>query len=545
MPDILIKNGLIVDGTGSAGFKADILIKEDCIHGIGPDLEAEGCKIIDGSNKIISPGFIDMHSHGDLTILSVNKAEAAVMQGVTTIVTGMCGIGLAPSNENVKTYYSNFVTKMLGSKEITQFDTLQDYFSAIENKGVSVNLVFFIPQGNVRASVMGMDDRKATDDETEEMKNIVRKGMEAGAFGITTGLIYPPGSVTPTDEIIELCKIVSNYNGMYISHMRNEGTGIIKQGMKELIEIAEKADLQAHISHWKATSSFAWKLVPDMINMVKNARSKGLNIHADMYPYDESSTSLAGVLLRPWTYENFKENLTNQDTRKKIVDDILNLIFSSFPSQFPTILKKIPKSIILNLLFAIVKRKIRIISVMHNHEIEGKFLGEALKSLYPDRKIIDALLDFIRDEEGSIMVSFKMMNDKKSIFPLIKQEFVCIGSDGFLVPKGNTHPRSYGTFAKILSRLVKENNLFSLEEGIRKMTSLPASILGIEDRGTIKQGKKADIVVFDYEKIKDTATYKNGCRHPEGIDYVIVNGRITVDKGRHKGILEGRILRKT
>ena len=540
---LLIKNGTIIDGTGSKGYKADILIEDDEIKEIKDAIEANDAEVIDASNKVVSPGFIDMHSHADLNILRVNKAEATLMQGVTTLVVAVCGLGLAPANEKVRDYYSIFVTKVFSSSEVELYDTFQDFFKAIEGKGVSSNLAFFIPQGNIRTCVLGIEDRDSTPEELEEMKKIVKEGMEAGAFGLSTGLIYPPGIITPTRELIELSKVVSEYNGIYDSHMRNEGTGILEKGMGELIEIAREANVQAQISHWKAGSSFAWKYTPDMINLVKEAREEGLNIHADVYPYEESSTSLSGALLRPWVYENFKENLTNPEIRMKIVNETLELAYNNFLSDVPWYIKMIPKFLMKKAIFQVFKKSCRIISVMHEHQVEGKYLGDALNILYPGKKFEDALLDFVRDEEGSIMMSMKQMSEKKSILELIRQDFVCIGSDGFLISEGNTHPRSSGTFPKILGNYVREKNIFSLEEGVRKMTGLTTSILGLKDRGLIKEGYKADVVIFDPETIIDKSTYSDGRQYPEGIDHVIVNGEITVSDGTHLGTLSGRILK--
>jgi len=543
--DILIKNGSIIDGTGRNAYSADVLINNDTIVEIGKDLTVENCEVIDASNRIVAPGFIDMHNHADLTILKVNTAAAYLMQGVTTMVVSVCGIGLAPANEKVRKYYTDFITKLFGSGELVLYDTLEDYFDKIEKAGISPNLTFLIPHGNVRCCVLGVEERPPTEAELEEMKEIVKEGMEAGAFGLSTGLMYPPGSVATTEELIELCKVVRHYGGIYDSHMRNEGTGVLTEGMGELIRIAGEADIQAQISHWKAGGVFAWKLTPDMISLLKRIRNEGLNIYADMYPYEEGATSLSGILLPPWVFEDFDKNLSDPETRKKIVNETFNTIFSTFLSDLPWLFRVLPKCLIKKLIFAYFKRKVRILSVVHNHRVEGKFLGQALETLYPDKTFMDALLDFLRDEEGGIMVSFKIMNERKSIIKLIQQDFVAIGSDGFLVYKGNTHPRSYGCFPKILGNYVREKRLFSLEEGIRKMTGLPARILGIGDRGVIQRGKKADIVVFDPNAILDKSTYENGCQFPEGIDFVIVNGKITVANGKHIGTLSGKILRRS
>jgi N-acyl-D-amino-acid deacylase len=540
--DILIKNGLIVDGKGTPRFKSDIAINKGVISEIDQNIESDDnkCKMIDASNLIISPGFIDMHSHADLTILQRNKSEAYIMQGVTTLNVGMCGIGLAPANEMVRKYYSNFVVNMFGSNKLQLYDTLQEFMGLIEKKGISPNLAFFIPHGNIRASVLGMEDRSATIEELESMKNIIRREMEAGAFGLSTGLIYPPGIITPTEELIELAKIVNEYNGIYDSHMRNEGTGVVDKGMAELIKIAKDANIQAQISHWKASGNFAWNLTSEMINLMIKSREEGINVYADIYPYESSSTSLSGMLLKPWVYADFKGNLSNAKIRKKIIDEIINNLLSNFVTD---ISEGISEEELIQGIISYLMRNTTIISVRYNKEVEGAKLEKILKSLYPNRSPFDALLDFVRDEEGSIMVSMKMMSERKSILHLYQQDFVCIGSDGIIPIEGNTHPRAYGTFPKILGRYVREKKLVTLEEAIRKMTSLPASILHLKDRGIIKAGYNADLVIFNPETIIDKATYKNGCQFPEGIDYVIVNGEITVEKGKHIGTLNGQILK--
>ncbi|TFG22132.1 MAG: D-aminoacylase [Promethearchaeota archaeon] len=541
--NILIKNGIIIDGTGFPGYKSDVYIKNNRIEKIGLNLQEDDCELIDASNKVVSPGFIDMHSHADLMILEANKAEATIMQGVTTLVVGMCGIGLAPANDRVREYYSTLVENVFGSSRLQLFDTIQEYMDVIEKKGISTNLAFFIPHGNIRASVLGLDEGAATPEELNSMKNIIKRELEAGAFGMSTGLVYPPGSITSTEEIIELCKVVRQYGGIYDSHIRDESIKVL-EGMGEFINIVRKANIQGQISHWKAAGNFAWKLTPEMIKLVENARNEGLKINADIYPYEESSTSLAGFLLKPWVFKNFKENLTKPDTRERIIDETINMLTSAFLTNLSSKMKEIPRNKVIELMFNFLKDGVRIISVLHNHKIEGKFLNDALAILYPKKEIAEALLDFVRDEEGSIMVSFKGMNERKSILSLFKQDFVCIGSDGFLVLEGNTHPRSYGTFPRILARYVREKKIVSLEEGIRKMTSLPASILGLKDRGIIKENYKADLVIFNPMEIKDKSTYQNGRQFPDGIYYVIVNGEITVKNGKHLGVQKGQILRR-
>lgn len=540
--NILIRNGLIVDGTGSSGFIADILIKNDKIEQIGENIEAKDCELIDASDRVVSPGFIDMHSHGDLTILEVKEAEASIMQGVTTLLVGNCGIGLAPANEKVRTYYTDLVSKLFGTSDLELYDTLQEQMDKIKKKGTSINLAFLIPHGNVRAMFLGMEEQPATVEQIEEMKKVIGREMRAGAFGLSTGLIYPPGYITSTEELIEVCKALKEYDGLYDSHMRNEGKEILDRGIGEVIKIAEGAQIRAHISHLKAGGLFSHRVTPKVIDLIRSQREKGLFLHADLYPYEEVLLFLSVIMLPAWVLDDFEENLTNPETRKKIMDASMEY-FYQFLSELPAIVRIIPRFIMKRLVYWYLKRKIRVVRVLKNHHIEGKYLGKALKTLYPNRKFIDALLDFIRDEEASITLSSKFMDEDKSITEFFKQEFVCIGSDGFLMPRGNTHPRTYGTFPRILGEYVRERQLVPLEEGIRKMTGLPASILGLNDRGLIKEGYKADLVIFNQKTIKDKATYENGRQFPDGIDYVIVNGEPTVSKGKHLGALNGQVLK--
>jgi N-acyl-D-amino-acid deacylase len=534
---ILIKNGLIIDGTGSKGYISDILIKEKQIERIGKNLKTEGAKIIDASNKVVSPGFIDMHNHTDLTLFQSTRIEPYILQGVTTLVIGMCGLGIAPSNEKVRKSYFEFLNKAFISTG-NVFESLQDYFKEIEKKGgISANLAFFIPQGNVRACILGSEERPATEEELNAMKNIVRENMEAGAFGMSTGLVYPPGSVTSTEELIELSKVVSEYDGIYDSHMRNEGTGVIDIGMSELMRIAREANVKAHISHWSVISrKNLKKMTSNVIDYMKEAHEEGLKISADVTVYADGSTSLSFILLPTWVFQNFKQNLTNLETRKKIQDEIFQKIYTYFLPGEPDESKR-------NSFFEGLSKSTEIISATYSTQIEGMPIYDALKKLYPNKDLEDALLDFIRDEDGGIMIRVQTKDENKSVIPIFLQEFVCPSSDGFLEMKKNTHPRSYGAFARVLHRWVRDMKVISLEEAIRKMTSLPASILTLPDRGIIKEGYKADLVIFDPKTIKEKGTIQNGRQHPEGIDYVIVNGTITAEKGKHTGALNGTILK--
>jgi N-acyl-D-amino-acid deacylase len=539
---ILIKKGLL-DGSGVSGRITDILIQDDKILQISRDIKEDGHNIIEATGKIVSPGFIDIHNHADLTILEANKAESFVEQGITTLLACVCGIGVAPANEKVKQYYFNFVNKAFCSSP-DLYENMSKFYEALEEKGISINLAFMIPQGNVRACIMGTNTGLANESELNEMKKIVRDNMKAGAFGLSTGLVYPPGSSSSTEELIELSKIVSEYNGFYDSHMRNEGAGVIDIGMTELISIARKAKVRAHISHWSVISRYKYKeLTLKAINLINTVREEGLNITADLTVYDDGFTSLSFVLLPTWVYDDFKGNLCDPEIRKRIKKEIFDKLYSMFLSDAPFFMKLIPRFLLKKKIIPLLSKAVVVIYALKNHDVEGKTLFEALNILYPDKNLEDALLDYFIDEEGGIMIRIQQKNEELSMIPLFKQEYVCPSSDAVLILGRNTHPRAFGAFPRVIARWVRERNVFSLEEMIRKMTSLPASILGLKDRGVIQEGKKADIVLFELEKINERGTLQNGCQPPLGIDYVIVNGQITVENGEHTGILNGKILK--
>ena len=539
---ILIKNGLIIDGTGAPGYKADLLINENTIEAIGENLDAQGAEVIDAAEKIVTPGFVDIHNHADFNIYNANQAESFVMQGMTTLLVGLCGLGVAPANKVVEDYYADFGKKAL-SIDPKLYAHLEDCFEDLEKKGVSCNLAFLVPQGNVRACVMGLDMRPATDNELENMKEMVKEDMEAGAFGLSTGLVYPPGSATPTEELIELSKVVAEYDGIYDSHMRNEGARVLDIGMAEVIRIAREAKIRAHISHWSVISKFKVdELTADAIKLVQAALKEGLEITADVVPYDDGVTSLPFVILESWVFENFRENLTKPDTRRRIKDEIFQRVFTMFLAGAPWYLKLIPKFLLKRLMLPVIGKQVTLLHTTSG-EFNGKTLDEALKIRYPKKGMLDALLDFMRDEEAGVVIRIQFKDEERSVIPLLKQPFACASSDGVLILGGNNHPRTYSAFPHVIERIVRMKNKMSLEEAVKKMTSQPASILGIPDRGVLKAGNAADIVVFDYNNIHEKATLANGNQHPEGIDYVIVNGSITVEKGEHLGVLNGQILR--
>ncbi|MBD3228026.1 MAG: amidohydrolase family protein [Candidatus Lokiarchaeota archaeon] len=544
MPDIIIKNGLIVDGTNSKPMKGDLLITGDIISEIGAINKTRSAdRKIDASNLVISPGFIDVHSHFDFSYLSDKFGNYSVMQGITTEIVGNCGLGLAPMNEVVSNYYKKYISFVLGSLEIKQFREIEDYMNFIEEDGVSLNVGFLIPQGNVRAYFMGMEDRKPTDTELKKMKELVRRGMKAGAFGLSTGLIYPPGSITGTEEIIELSKVVGEFGGVYTTHMRDEGSGVL-DSIRETIRIGKESGAAVQISHMKAAGSISTgKKVKKMLEMIENAREEGMDINGDVYPYTAANSVLSG-LLQPWVFaggqEMFQENLSNEQKRQKIIKEFKDYIWELI--DIPKVLRIIPRFIWMKIIMSMLKKRVIITSLMHNHEFEGETLGMTLKSMYPGLNIYDATLNLLKEEDGAVIISMFLMKNR-DVIKLMKSPYLMFSTDNLAPSTGKPHPRVLGTYPRILGRCVREQNIISLEEAIWKMTGLPAKKFELHDRGTLEVGKKADVVIFNHQTIIDTATHQDPISFPIGVSYVIVNGEIVSENGQHTRKLPGKVLK--
>ena len=544
MTDILIKNGKIIDGTGNKAFLGNILINKDIISDIvGGSYSGSADIIIDANKKIVCPGFIDIHSHYDFSYLIDKFAEFSLKQGITTEIVGNCGLGLAPMNEFVNQYYKNYISFLLGKIETKPFNKIRDLMNYVSENGCSLNIGFLIPQGNVRLYVMGLEDRHPTDDELSQMKKLVYEGMEDGAFGLSTGLIYPPGSITPTEELIELVKVVGKFNGIYSTHIRDEGRHVV-ESIQEAIKIGNESGAAVQISHVKVAGGFlTGRTVNKILKLFTEAHESGLDINGDIYPYTAANTVL-NTLLPPWVFkegiEVFKENLTNPEKRKQIINEFKDLIWELV--DIPWFLKIIPKALWLKLIMKILPKRVIITSMLYKHEYEGKTLKETVESLYPGVDIYNATLNLLREEEGAIIISMFLMK-VKDIIKLMKCPYLMFSTDNLAPAIGKPHPRVLGTYPRILGRCVKNMKLLSLEEAIYKMTGFPAKKLKINDRGIIKIGNKADIVIFDPNTIEDTATHQNPISFPIGIDKVIVNGKIVVDNNKHTHELPGEIIK--
>lgn len=525
MSKLVIRNGKIIDGAGNPWYKADLEIAAEKISHIRKTSTLKG-KTIDASGCIVAPGFIDIHSHSDLNILVNPKAESKIRQGVTTEVFPNCGSGAAP----LKGVAVELVKDELKDLGLTlNWSTMAEYMRRIERKGIALNVALLIPHGTLRACILGLDDRKPTEKKMKDMKALTEQCMRQGAFGMCTGLRYVPGSYAETSEVVELLRVVGKYGGFYASHVRDEGDrGTYPAAIAEAVEIGEKAGIPVEISHLKALGKRAWGKVKDALKIIDDARARGVDATCDMYPYNASGTGFMAWIPK-WSHEGgfdkFTERLKNPELRRKIVEETRSVLDDRGGPERAVLTRYPP-----------------------NREYEGKTLKEI--SQMRSKGPVDVILDLIVESKGETpVVNFNMQDE--DVETVMKHPAVMFGTDGYslapygILSRGKPHPRSYGTYPRVLGRYVREKNLLTIEEAIRKMTSLPAQKLGLQDRGLIKEGMYADIAVFNPETVRDNATFTDPHQYPDGVEYVIVNGTIVVEKGEHTGALPGKVLRKS
>lgn len=498
--DILISEGTIVDGTGRPAYQADIGIKDDQIVKIGAlSQTAHSQRVIDAKGKIVTPGFIDIHTHIDVesdgsNILSDRYAENFIMQGTTTVIGGNCGLGSG---------------------------SIHDFLKKVKTAKTSPNVGVLIGHGDIRETVLNMENRQPSASELEDMKSLVNEGMKAGAFGLSSGLGYTPGNYADLDEMVELCKVVAQYGGFYTSHIRDQSNDIIAS-WEEIVKTAERSGVRGHIAHVQIIGQQFWGASTDLVAILKAARSRGVTISCDGYPYESGCTTIVGALIPNWVQAEgkMKERLESQDLLPKIKKEIETLLALRGGGN-----------------------SVLITACPQNRSIEKLYLEDIAWGwkMTP----VEAVVKIAKEFADSWAIYFHSSQIDKEVF--FTDPYCAVGSDSFCVLndslKNNlVHPRSYGTMPGFLSEYVKNKKTVSLEEGIRKMTSLPAEILGIKDRGTIFEQSKADLVVCDYEKVSDNSSYIDTHHYPSGMDFVIINGKIVVDEGAHKKTLPGLAL---
>lgn len=525
MYDLLFKNAKIVDGTGAPWHMGDLAVKDGKIVKMGKIYD-EAKEIIECDGLVLSPGFIDIHSHSDFTVLTCPKSESRILQGVTTELGGDCGLSPAPVNPEKVDLLKRYVGFLDGGMKFN-WTRMAGFFDEIEKNGTSVNFAQMIGQGTVRIAAMGFEDRDATEEEIKQMQGYVKESMEDGAYGLSTGLIYPPGCFSYVDEIAEVTKAIAPFGGFYESHMRNEGDGIL-DSVEETLEVGRRAGVPVQIVHHKIVGRKNWKIKGyATLAMIRKARENGTDITVDQYPYIASATTLTSILPK-WTMAGgmdvMLERLKNTETRAKIREEIIKTRAANLNEW---------SDILISGVFSEKNAWTMGLNVKQVAEKMGK-------------EPIDAALDLIVEENGDVnQVTFGMCEEDVEM--IMKEEYVMTGSDGSgssLDAIGVPHPRQYGTFPRVISHYCRERKLFSLEKAIHKMTGMPSSRIGLNDRGVLKEGMWADLVLFDFNTIKDTPTYTDPKQPCEGIKRVYVNGILTAKDGVHTGALAGKVLRK-
>ena len=487
--DLVFRHGLIVDGTGAPGREGDVAVRGDRIVAVGEAPE-RGEYEIDAEGLVIAPGFVDVHSHDDAADVRDPRVDFKIMQGVTTDVAGNCGAGVAPANDEFRRFYVTGMGPILGDSDLP-WSTTAEYFAAVEAAGPACNVAAYVPHGVLRTNAMGLAKREPTPAELDTMRNLLDEGMRSGAIGMSTGLVYAPGTYARTPELVELAKVVARYGGIYGSHIRNEGLGLL-DAVAEAISIGEQAGCGVELSHHKSAGAPAFGLTQKSLPFIAEARARGVDVTIDVYPYVASSSSLAAM----------------------------------FRIGGPAAFESAP---------AIIA------SVKHNKErYEGKYISDIASDL--DLPIGDAIRKVLQDEENTPSVIMFIM-DEPDVRRVVSDDHCMVGSDG-LPSDGKPHPRLYGTMAAVLQKYVRDEPVITLEDAVRKMTSLPAAKHRVAERGVLREGWFADVVVFDQEKVADVATYAEPRQYPAGIEYVVVNGQVAAERGRQTDARAGRMLRR-
>jgi N-acyl-D-amino-acid deacylase len=527
--DLVLRGGKVVDGTGNPWFRGDVAISKDKIVAFGSVPPGTGKREIDAAKFVVAPGFIDIHSHSEYAILEDGRAESKIRQGVTTEVFG--------ESDSPGPYVGKLPERRVTiGKESARLGPLRDYFDRAEKAGVSVNVASFVGLGNIWQCVMGTSHQRPTAAQLEEMKQLVAEAMEQGASGLSTCLAQAPDVLATTDELVELCKVVARYRGIFVAHVRNEGTEVFA-AIREAIEVGRRAGVQVEILHIKIADQSCWGRMNEIVKLLDDARQSGVNVQANIYPYTRGHNDLA-TILPPWAHEGgtakMLARLKDPAERVKLKHDIKN----GLPGWYDH--------------YTAVGGDWSRMLISDKNSYGGltmdRILASRIKDRSPPPDLLDEMFDLLVEQGGQLGAVYAHHTEKDMNLALV-QSWCGIGSDGTAsaldgpLRRGHPHPRSFGTFPRILGVYVRERGLLKLEDAVRKMTSQNALKLGITDRGLIRPGQYADVTLFDPERVIDRATYESPFQYPDGIAAVIVNGQIVLEDGVRTEARPGRALR--
>jgi N-acyl-D-amino-acid deacylase len=498
--DLILRNGWIVDGTGSPWYRGDVAIREGVIAAVGPTISGPARREIDVAGQVISPGFVDVHSHGGGGIFEVPTAANLVRQGVTTLIAGPDGSSALP---------------------------LRPWFDSLAALPTSINVGSMVGQGTIRSRLMGTVDRAATSAEMDEMRSLAEQAMHDGALGLSTGLFYVPGSFSTTEEVIELARVVGLLGGIHKSHMRDEASGIV-ESVLETIRIGEEGGLPTQVTHHKVIGAGYWGASVETLRLVDEARARGVDVTIDQYPYTASATSIHAALFPKWALEGGRaralERLADPGQRARIREETARIIELERGGGDP--------------------ERVVISSCGWDATLAGKTLGDVIEMRNLEESLYGAADAAIwLTEEGGCGGIFHAIGEE-DVVRIMRHPASMIASDGGIIVFGRAqpHPRSYGTFARVLSEYVRERGVLTLEEAVRKMSAFPAQRMGLSDRGLIRPGMVADVAVFDPARVRDMATFEEPHQYAEGFSLVLVNGEVVVEGDRVTDARPGRVL---
>jgi N-acyl-D-amino-acid deacylase len=528
--DVIIRGGTVYDGTGAEARQADVAIRGDRIAGIGPAVAGAKAKtVIDAKGLAVAPGFINMLSWSTESLIQDGRSQSEIRQGVTTEIMGE-GESMGPVNDQVREHK---LRQQIDIKYDITWNTLAEYLQFLEKRGVSCNVASFIGATTIREYVIGFEDKQPTREQLDEMRELVRKEMAAGALGIGTSLIYPPAFYAKTDELIELCKVAAKYQGKYISHMRSEGNQMF-EALDELLRIAREANIPAEVYHIKASGQKNWPKEDELLARIERAQKEGLNVRANMYAYTAAGTGL-DACLPPWTqdggYPALFKRLRHPATREKIKAEVK---IDSDKWENLYLAAGSPDKI---LLVGFKSDKLK--------PLTGKTLAEVAKMRGKDP--IDTAMDLIAEDESRIGTIYYLMSEE-NVKKELRKPWISFGSDeASQAPeppftKSNPHPRAYGNFARVLGKYVRDEKVIPMKEAVRRLSGLPATNLGLDHRGFLKEGMFADVVVFDPATIADRSTFEKPHQYAVGMKHVFVNGVQVIKDGEHTGAKPGRAL---
>ena len=527
--DVIIKNSAVYNGTGSEAQHVDLAIRGDRIAGVGDYKNAKAKTVIDARGLAVAPGFINMLSWSTESLIQDGRSQSEIREGVTTEIMGE-GESMGPLNEELK-------KRMLREQSDIKFDikwnTLAEYLQYLEKRGISCNVASFIGAATIRENVIGFEDKVPTAEQLNQMRELVRKEMEAGALGIGTALIYPPAFYSKTDELIELCKVAAKYKGKYISHMRSEGNQLL-EAFDELLRISREAGIPAEVYHIKAAGEKNWGKIDNLLSQIEAAQKEGLNVRANMYTYTAAGTGL-DACLPPWTeeggYPALFKRLRDPATREKIAAEVK---IDSDKWENLYIGAGSPDNI---LLVAFKSEKLK--------PLTGKTLATVAKMRGKDP--ITTIMDLIAEDESRIGTIYLVMSEENVKKEIAKPWISFCSDEASQAPEGvflksNPHPRAYGSFVRVLGKYVRDEKVITLPEAIRRLSAFPATNLGLDHRGMLKEGMFADVVAFDPATITDHATFEKPHQYGTGVKHVFVNGVQVIKDGEHTGAKPGRAL---